>query len=500
VRHEYYPATQTFKRLDAEGKEEVIPGFEGGLGTKNTYSDNFFAFVYDFNGDGWSDILIYGFPGKDASWFENPQGKDGPWKRHVIFDQVDNESPTFADIDGDGKPEIVCNNGGYFGYASADWSDPAKPWTFHPISPKGGAGRFTHGLGVGDVNGDGKPDIIEANGWWEQPGSLAGDPVWKFHPFKFGGGAQFYAYDVNGDGLPDIVGSTAAHGYGLAWWEQVRVNGEITFRKHLIMGEKPEENRYGVHFSQLHALALEDIDGDGLKDIVVGKRFWARGTHGDPEPEAPAVIYWFQLVRHDGKVDFVPHLIDDNSGVGTQVVVGDVNGDGLPDVIVGNKKGTFVHLQEKKSVSAEEFAKAQPKANPAFVETITEPPAPGSAPVAAPAANASLLKGVLPLGKDGKPLNFDFEDGTLRDWTATGEAFQGQPIKGEIDQNRKFGKGRFANRQGDYWIGGYEKLEDKPQGTLTSAPFPGHASMGGVSYRGRQSSGDARGVGARGYG
>src|SRR5882672_10310411 len=112
--------------------------------------------------------------------------------------------------------------------------------------------------------------------------------------------------------------SAAAHGYGLAWWEQVRVGGEITFRKHLIMGEKPEENRYGIHFSQLHALELADIDGDGLKDIVIGKRFWAHGNHGDPEPDAPAVIYWFQLVRNGKDVDFIPHLIDDNSGVGTQ--------------------------------------------------------------------------------------------------------------------------------------------------------------------------------------
>ena len=90
------------------------------------------------------------------------------------------------------------------------------------------------------------------------------------------------------------------------------------------------------------------MDGDGLKDIVTGKRFWAHGNHGDPEPNAPAVLYWFKLVRHpDKQVDFIPHPIDNDSGVGTQVVAADINGDKFPDLVVGNKKGTFVHLQTK---------------------------------------------------------------------------------------------------------------------------------------------------------
>jgi putative membrane-bound dehydrogenase-like protein len=360
-RHEYYPATKTFTHKKADGTDETIPGFEGALGDKNVYSDNFFAFIYDFNGDGWPDILIYGFPGEDASWFENPQGKDVPWQRHMIMEHLDNESPAFTDIDGDGKPEIVGNANGYFGYAKADWTDPAKPWTFHSISPKGNWGRFTHGLGVGDIIGNGKMDIIDASGWWEQPASLEGDPVWKHHAVNFGGGAQFYVYDVNGDGWRDVIGSQEAHGYGLNWWEQVRsADGEITFTKHQIMGKTPAQNRYGVHFSELHALDLVDIDGDGLKDIVVGKRFWAHGKEG-PEANAPAVLYWFQLVRHGKDVDFVPHLIDDDSGVGTQVVAGDVSGKGMPDIIVGNKKGTFVFLHEKKSVTPEEWQAAQPK-------------------------------------------------------------------------------------------------------------------------------------------
>ncbi|MDB6155810.1 MAG: putative rane-bound dehydrogenase domain protein, partial [Chthoniobacteraceae bacterium] len=311
-------------------------------------------------------------------------------------------------------------------------------------------------------NGDGRPDIIEGTGWWEQPALLNGDPVWEKHTASFGGGAQYYAYDVNGDGLADVVGSVAAHGYGVAWWEQVKDAGKTTFRKHLIVGQKPEENRYGVVFSQPHAVELVDMDGDGLKDIVTGKRFWAHGNKGDADPNGASVLYWFKLVRNGKSVDFVPHLVDDNSGVGTQVVVGDVNGDTLPDIVVGNKRGSFVHLAEKKTVSQEAWEKAQPKANPAYVE-------PGTAPAPSAASNGPV--GTLPLGKDGKPLNLDFEDGTLRDWTATGDAFKGQPYKGPIDPNRDFGEGKFANHQGAFWIGGYELLKDAPQGTLTSAPF-----------------------------
>ena len=194
------------------------------------------------------------------------------------------------------------------------------------------------------MNGDGRIDILEKDAWWEQPASLANDPVWVRHPFPFGtGGAQMVVYDVNGDGLNDVITSLAAHQYGLAWFEQVRENGQITFREHIILNRDATPNRYGVQFSQGHSLALMDIDGDGLKDIVTGKRFWAHGPQGDPEPNAPAVLYWFKLVRPArGQADFVPQLIDDNSGVGTQVVTGFISNDRYPDIVVGNKKGLFL--------------------------------------------------------------------------------------------------------------------------------------------------------------
>ncbi len=372
-KHEIYAPTATFQLKLGAFTTVTLPGYEGALGANNAYSDNFFAFPRDFNGDGWMDVLIVGFPGKETVWFQNPKSPDGQWARHVVFTQTDNESPTFADLTGDGRPELVCITKGAYGYAAPDWSDTTKAWTWHRISPEKGYGNFTHGMGIGDVNGDGRLDLIEKDGWWEQPTSLAGDPVWTFHPGPFGlGGSQMWSYDVNGDGLNDIITALTAHGYGLAWYEQKREGAEIRWVEHILMNKEPGENRYGIKFTELHALELVDIDGDGLKDIVTGKRFWSHGRMGDPDRNQVAVSYWFQLVRGaGGAVDFVPHLIDDNSGVGTQLVVGDVDKDGLPDLVVGNKKGTFVLKHEKKAVSEEEWVKAQPKPFVSAAHTAT---------------------------------------------------------------------------------------------------------------------------------
>jgi hypothetical protein len=346
-RHTYADDTKTSTIKKADGTMEAIPGFKGALSNENEYSKNFFAFTHDFNGDGWTDILILGFPGEQSWWFENPQGKDGLWTQHIALEVTDNESPTFTDLTGDGRPEIVCSSGGFLGYAEFDPKNPAEKFKWHNISPKGPWQRFTHGFGVGDVNGDQRLDILEKDGWWEQPSSLAGDPVWTKHEALFGsGGAQMFTYDVNGDGKNDVITSLAAHGYGLAWFEQTNEGGVVGWTKHLIVGEKPEQNIQGVVFSQLHAVDLIDINGDGLKDIVTGKRFWAHGPSGDVEPNATPVLYWFELKREGGKVNYLAHLIDDASGVGTQVVAGDLNGDKKPDVVVGNKRGAFVFLHK----------------------------------------------------------------------------------------------------------------------------------------------------------
>jgi hypothetical protein len=368
--HDFVSEGANFGDFNHDGKQDVVSGpywYEGPDFTKRheymppepklnpdgQYSHNFFAYTHSFKNDGWDDIVILGFPGEDTSWYENPRGKetaDGHWARHKIFDHTDNESPTFADLLGNGKPVLICSTDGRLGYAGPDAADPAKPWIFHPISPNKGYQRFTHGLGFGDVNGDGKNDILVHDGWYEQPASLDGDPVWTFHPADFGGGgAQMYAYDVNGDGRPDVITSLQAHGYGLCWFEQ-KENG--SFEKHVIVGDKESDNPLGVKFSQPHAIDLIDINGDGLKDIVTGKRYFAHHSHGDAEPMAPAVLYWFELVRKDGKADFIAHRIDDDSGIGTEVIAKDIDHDKRPAIVVGNKKGTFVFLQEAPAQAA----------------------------------------------------------------------------------------------------------------------------------------------------
>jgi hypothetical protein len=158
TRHEYYPATESFKKTNPDGTETIIAGFEGALGEKNAYSANFLSYTYDFNGDGWTDILVLGFPGAESWWFENPKGKDGHWTKHTAIKVTDNESPTFGDLTGDRKPELICCSGGYIVYAEPNWKNPGELWKFHRITSNKGYGKFAHGLGYGDVSGDGRKD------------------------------------------------------------------------------------------------------------------------------------------------------------------------------------------------------------------------------------------------------------------------------------------------------------------------------------------------------
>jgi hypothetical protein len=350
-----------FAGPDFARKREIYPPKPQ---NREGYADHFFAWVHDFDGDGWNDILTAGFPGTPGFVYQNPHagGHDAHWPKHEVLDHVSNESPQFVDFVGDERPELVCSREGFFGYASFDPQHAFEPWTFHPISEKVAPVPFGHGLGVGDVNADGRMDLLVQNGWFEQPKSLEGDPIWAFHevPFAPIGGADMYAYDVDGDGDNDVITSLAAHDFGLAWYEHGREGDADTWTQRLIMGDRPEQNRYGLVFSEPHSVALADIDGDGLKDIVTGKTYYSHHK-ASPMWDAGAVVYWFRLVRTPDGVDYVPYLADGDSGIGRQLVVADLNKDGLPDIASGGMKGAHVLIHKREAVDKARWEAAQPK-------------------------------------------------------------------------------------------------------------------------------------------
>lgn len=341
-------------------KHEIYPPVPQPL---ERYADNFFSWIYDFDGDGHNDVFAVGFPGTPAYVYQNPgKQSDAHWKKHQVIDWVSNESPQFLDFIGDETPELVCTRDGFFGFATLNTEEPFGSWTFHPISEQIAPPRFGHGLGVGDINGDARTDLIFSGGWFEQPESEAATKRWKLHPQSFSksyGGAEMYAYDVDGDGDNDVITSHAAHDFGLGWYEQTAKEGNVSFRHHQIMGDRPEQNKYGVVFSELHSVQLVDVDGDGLRDIVTGKTFWSHHRQS-PMWDADPVVYWFRLVRADQGVDWVPYQAGKTSGIGRQITVHDVDQDGAPDFVVGGMKGTAVLKQTRRKVDTATWSKNQP--------------------------------------------------------------------------------------------------------------------------------------------
>ena len=333
-----------------DGKMHEIrnPGtFDGAKG----YSQSFACFNYDINQDGWSDLICIGFPGVPCHWYENPKNEPGHWKQYEIWHSAANESPQFLDVTGDGKPELIMASEpeGIVGYLEVpSKEDCTKKWAFTAVSVEKipvGSHRYYHGIGVGDVNADGRDDIVIPHGWWERPEKLNAGP-WTFHPLtlsKDGTGNSFpsadiYVDDLDGDGDNEILLSSA-HGRGIWWFENVGSNAEPKYAYHLLDDK----------FTQTHALNYADINGDGTKDLITGKRFYAHGPAGDEDPQGEVVMYWYEIQKTKGTPPkFVPHKIEagNGTGVGTQFQVLDFNGDKKLDIVLSNKKGTNVLVQK----------------------------------------------------------------------------------------------------------------------------------------------------------
>jgi len=297
------------------------------------YYDDFSTIPMDVNGDGYLDFITGGFWGKTIRWRENPRGEpDKPWQEHVIAETGCVETTRAWDVDGDGRIEIVPNT-------------PGDALRFYKlVTDKGGkgAGEFTehviydepsgHGLGFGDVSGNGRGDVILATGWLEAPENpLTGR--WEFHDdFDLGSASiPILVVDVNGDGLNDLIVGQS-HAYGLDWWQQRLEGGKRTWIKHPI---DPDNSQY-------HDLRWIDIDGDGRCELVTGKRYRAHCGH-DPGAYDPLGIYYFKWTGEAFSKQVVTYgPVREATGCGIHFDVADMDGNGRPDIIAPGKDGLYL--------------------------------------------------------------------------------------------------------------------------------------------------------------
>ncbi|HKG68271.1 MAG TPA: VCBS repeat-containing protein [Segetibacter sp.] len=297
------------------------------------YWDDFSTIPIDINGDGRLDFVTGGWFRKILVWQENP-GNDNEWKEHVIAETGNVETTRAWDIDGDGVPEIVPNTP----------NDPLVIYRLKRDSQGKGAATFDlikirndkqgHGLGFGDINGDGRGDFILNNGWLEAPVNPYKNP-WTFHPVLNLGTSSIpiIVADVNKDGLNDLIVGQA-HDYGLDWYEQKKDKNskKISWVKHAI----------DPYNSQFHAMQWIDIDGDGKEELVTGKRYRAHNGN-DPGESDPLGIYYYKWNGDSFTKQIVSYgPLGEGKGLGIYFSVTDLTGSGRKDIIVAGKDGLYI--------------------------------------------------------------------------------------------------------------------------------------------------------------
>jgi hypothetical protein len=306
------------------------------IGKAHEYYDDFCVIPMDINGDGRRDFVSCGWFSKSLHWRECPADLTQPWKTHLIWEGGPVETARAWDVDGDGELEIVANAPGSALIVHKLILDANGKGTGKFSSHTVFSGKQAHGLGFGDINGDGRGDFVLPFGWLEAPG----DPYrgeWKLHAeFDLGSASvPIIVADINGDGLNDLIVGQA-HDYGLDWYEQKFDGRKRTWIKHPI----------DPFNSQYHDMQWIDIDGDGKCELVTGKRFRAHnhGDNGGLDDFGVMYFKWNGESFSKQMISFGP--LGQGSGCGIQFALRDLRGTGRLDLIAPGKDGLYVFYNE----------------------------------------------------------------------------------------------------------------------------------------------------------
>ena len=310
------------------------------VGYNSFYIENLIDIGVDVDGDGLTDIVSSSYWSKPFTWWRHPTRENEEWRETVIASHSPVEFVFSVDILGTGKPLQLLPQFGKPKAALAWYELVGKgsdaKWVDHEVSPQ----SYGHGIGAGDINGDGRADIITPKGWFEAPLDRRNEK-WSFHPeFELGATGFIFAVDINGDKLADLL-TSLGHDYGIFWLEQqIGANGERSWKKHVIDDS----------WSQAHAMTLVDLNGDGQPEIVTGKRYMAHNGR-DPGEREPLGVYWYEWFTANGRLEWKKHIIDYSSraGGGMQIPVIDIDGDGDLDVVTAGKSGLFLFEQTDSS-------------------------------------------------------------------------------------------------------------------------------------------------------